>query len=129
MSERYEFSEAAHTSFSVAPEGEELGMDTVAPGELAVVIGDASASAYVLTGTREEILVLLRRLMVEVQFVPAPAVEAVRRQAGSYQPERADYVPFDGDGFSGRTRRTATNYLEQAEALPVWPAIGTGGNR
>jgi len=106
MSERYEMAEARGLELSVVGPGDEVGDDVVRDGDVALIIGDPYATAYVIVGTREEVATALRRALVEVQCAEVLPVG------------RAD----------GRARK-ATNYLEQAEALPVWPAIGNGGNR
>jgi hypothetical protein len=64
MSERYEWESATVVDVSCLPPGEDLGNEQTKAWTL--VIGDPDATAFVVEGSRDELLAFADRLAVEI---------------------------------------------------------------
>jgi hypothetical protein len=68
------WSHAAHTAAEMSCEGTKIGEDTVDDGEMALVL--ESDIAYVITGTKDELLILLTTLRTAVERYDNEAARA-----------------------------------------------------
>jgi hypothetical protein len=67
MSQRYEFNDS-NAELEIVGPGTDLGEDQLGPARYALVIGDPSASAYVIEGSLTELREFARRVTLCVKI-------------------------------------------------------------
>jgi hypothetical protein len=70
MSDRYEFIDARQTPIEVAEPHEWVGMDTIDPGNYALIIGEPGATALVVEGSPTHLREFAQRVATAVAGVP-----------------------------------------------------------
>ena len=69
MSQRYEFNDS-NAELEIVGPGTDVGEDQLGPARSALVIGDPSASAYVIEGSLTELREFARRVTARVEHTP-----------------------------------------------------------